>query len=212
MAKGKKQGGDGFVIPRNRRKASSKWQSSHGTFITGQSFVDEVTLVADRVESKWGVGRVRMLVGPELRDKFDRQRYLFNQALWFGELEDVRVQSGRMIKAWNALDKAADELGHKPKPADVWDVISPEGNVYAIARNDDEAKAYRREDGKPVRLFSVEEICRVLDAQGMMGQIKDHFPEAEITDFQDRAIGDVLDDIWTSQRGLDDKLDDEMPV
>jgi ectoine hydroxylase-related dioxygenase (phytanoyl-CoA dioxygenase family) len=54
---------------------------------------------------------LRLLVGPELREKFDRQRYLLNQSIWHGELEDVRRESGRMVNAWHALDRAAEAAG-----------------------------------------------------------------------------------------------------
>jgi ectoine hydroxylase-related dioxygenase (phytanoyl-CoA dioxygenase family) len=58
-----------------------------------------------------GNREVRLLVSEELREKFDRQRLLYNQAVWHGDLEDVRPQSKRMVKAWRALDKAAEEAG-----------------------------------------------------------------------------------------------------
>ena len=215
MAKGKTGGKPSWIeeksiIPTHRARPASKWQKSYGMFITGQSFIDQVTLIADEMECKWGVGRLRMAVGPELRDKFDRQRYLFNQAITFGELEDVRVQSERMAKAWKVLDKAADALGAVPKSPDVWDVISDHGNVYAIARNNDEAKAYAALKGT-ARVYSIEEICKVLDAQSLVNVAKEHFQEAEIVDYQVRAVGDVLDDVFDTAGGLDDRLDDEIP-
>ncbi len=210
MAKGKTGGKPHWmeqksVIPAQRVRSASKWQKSHGMFITGQSFIDEVTLLADQVECKWGAGRLRLVVGQELRDKFDRQRYLFNQAVSFGELEDVRVQAGRMAKAWKALDKAADAAGVVPKSPDVWDVISDNGNAYAIARNNDEAKAYAALK-KSVRTFSLEEICRILDAQSFVNEIKDHFQEAEILDYRVRAVGDALDDVFDTVGDLDDEI------
>jgi hypothetical protein len=44
-----------------------------------------------------GADRLRLLVSPQLREKFDRRRYLFNRAIWHGEFEDVRRQPG----AWS---------------------------------------------------------------------------------------------------------------
>ena len=210
MAKGKSGGKPSWVeekplIPTHRARPASKWQKSYGMFITGQSFIDQVNLLAEEMECKWGAGRLRLVVSQELRDKFDRQRYLFNQAMTFGELEDVRVQAERMAKAWKALDKAADASGAVPKSPEVWDVISEYGNVYAIARNNDEAKAYGRL-GRPARIFSVEEICRILDAQTFVGEVKGHFQEAEIVDYRVRAVGDVLDDVFDTSGDLDDPL------
>jgi len=216
MAKAPKKGGavnysrPEPLIPPERRIESAKWQRSYGTFITGQSFLDEVTLLADRMESKWGAGQLRLIVGPELRDKFDRQRFLFNQAMYHGELEDVRVQSQRMIKAWNALDRAASEAGHSVQLPEVWDHISENGNVYAFVRNRDDAKVYMR-PGRESMLYTLEEVCRILDAQRGLTEAKEAFPVSEVIGVQKRSVGDVLDDIWDTSRSLDDPLDDPLP-
>ena len=211
MAKGKQQHGKlEPVIPYGRRKATARWQKSYGMYITGQSLLDEVTLVADRVEHKWGAGRLRTLVGADLRERFDRQRYLYNQAVWFGELEDVRTQSDRMIKAWKALDKAAEAQCCAQKVEDVWDVISPEGNPFAIARTQDAAKAYKSQNPNAI-VYGLEEIVAILDAQMLVNQAKKHFQEAEVVDYERRSVGDPLDDIWSTEGQLDRELEDEMP-
>ena len=80
------------VLPRERRFDAAPWQATYGMFITGQAWVDELTLCVEGMERKWGAGRLRLMVGPELREKFDRQRYLTNQAVWHGGLEDVKAQ------------------------------------------------------------------------------------------------------------------------
>jgi len=202
------------IVPPERRRPAARWQKTYGMFITGQSMVDEVTLLADKMESKWGAGQLRLIVGAELRDKFDRQRYLFNQAITIGELEDVRIQSKRMINAWNALDRAATETGLTPQLPEVWDHISEEGNVYAFVRHRDHAKVYYKAERK-VRLFTLEEVCRILDAQSPVGEAKELFPGAEVVEVQKRSVGDVLDDIWDTGLSLDDPLrdplDDEIP-
>ena len=198
------------MVPEERRFPAAKWQKSHGMFITGQSMVDEVTLLASEMERKWGAGRLRLIVGADLRDKFDRQRYLYNQALFFGELEDVRVQSQRMANAWKALDRAASDAGQTIQLPEVWDHVSEEGNVYAFVRTRDDAKMYER-SGRSVSLYTVEEICRILDAQSLVQGVKEAFPSAEVVGYQKRSVGDVLDDIWDTSKGLDDPLDDDIP-
>jgi hypothetical protein len=88
--------------------ASEKsWARTPGTYIAGRAYIDGADETAAEMEAKWGCDRLRLLVGPELREKFDRQRYLLNQAIWHGELEAVRRESGRMVMAWQALDRAA---------------------------------------------------------------------------------------------------------
>lgn len=198
------------VIPQGRRIESARWQKSYGMFITGQSLIDEVRLVAKAMEQKWGAGRLRLVVGAELRDKFDRQRYLFNQAIYFGELEDVRLQAKRMANAWKALDQKAEAEGVQMAPPQVWEHVSKEGVTYAIARDLDEAKAYLSER-EGVRVFSLEEICLILDAQRGVGEAKDAFPGAEVVGVDIGAVGDVLGDVEDTSLGLDDPLDDEIP-
>lgn len=198
------------MIPPERRLEAAKWQKSYGMFITGQSFIDEVKIVEREMNRRWGASRLRLIVGPELRDKFDRQRYMFNQAVWYGELEDVRQQSQRMINAWKALDKQATATGQTIMLPEVWDITSPKGHVYAFVRDRDDAKVYER-DRPSVRVFTLEEICLILDAQEAVGEAKEAFPDAEVVAWSKGSVGDVLDDIEDTSRRLDDLLDDEIP-
>jgi hypothetical protein len=87
------------------------WARTNGTYLTGRAYIDGADKTAAEMESKWGADRLRLLVSSELREKFDRQRYLLNQAISHGKLEDVRRESGRMVKAWMALDRAAESTG-----------------------------------------------------------------------------------------------------
>ena len=67
-----------------------------------------------RWEPKWGAGRLRLLVTPELREKFNRQRCLFNAAIWQVDLEAMRRKADRMVTAWLALDRAATAARRQP--------------------------------------------------------------------------------------------------
>ena len=71
------------------------WARTHGTYLAGRAYIDGADETASEMEAKWGADRLRLLVTPELREKFDRQRYLFNAAIWHGDLESVRRESGR---------------------------------------------------------------------------------------------------------------------
>src|SRR6185369_8406045 len=81
------------------------WARTHGTYLSGRAYIDGADETAAEMEAKWGCDRLRLLVAPDLREKFDRQRYLLNQAVWHGELEEVRREAGRMVTAWLALDR-----------------------------------------------------------------------------------------------------------
>lgn len=197
-------------IPQGRRKITARWQGSYGMYITGQTMIDDVTMMADQMDTKWGAGRLRLIVDGPLREKFDRQRYMYNQAIWHGELEDVRQQSERMKKAWNALDRAAIEAGQTLALPEVWDIISEKGFVYAFVRNKDDAKVYQK-DGRPVVLMSLEEVVAILDAQSLLGSAKLAFPDAEVLECSERAVGDLLGDISDTSRKLEDPLDEDIP-
>jgi hypothetical protein len=92
----------------------------------------------------------------------------------------------------------------------MWDIVSPEGYVYAIVRNKDDAKVYQK-DGRPVVLMSLEEIAVILDAQSLLQSVKEAFPGAEVVEYVKRAVGDVLGDFSDTRKSLDDPLDDEIP-
>ncbi len=89
------------------------------------------------METKWGAGRLRLLVTPELREKFDRQRYLLNAAIRYGDLEAVRREAKRMVTAWLALEKAATAAGKPAISPLVWEVALADGTVAAIVPSDE---------------------------------------------------------------------------
>jgi hypothetical protein len=57
------------------------WADTPGTYIAGRANIDGADAVAIEMERKWGCDRLRLLVSTELREKFDRQRFLLNQAI-----------------------------------------------------------------------------------------------------------------------------------
>lgn len=182
------------------------WARSEGTYIAGRAYLDEADKTAIDMEAKWGADRLRLLVGPELREKFDRQRYLLNQAIWHGELEEVRTQSMRMVKAWLALDKAAVAAGKAPMPPEVWEVALQDGTVAAIVRDGADARQVIAE-GRALAVFTLEEIGRFLSVYRDVAQAKLTFPGAEVTEIR-RSVEDPLHALADSDRPLDDPLDD----
>jgi hypothetical protein len=183
---------------------SRTWANTHGTYIAGRAYVDEADATAVELERKWGVGRLRLLVGPELREKFDRQRYLFNQAIWHGGLEDVRNQSMRMVKAWLALDKVATEAGKtKANPA-VLETVLADGTVAVIVPH---AGVDVQAEGRRVSVYTLDEIARLLDGYPGLAKIKQQFPGATVTAVRER--GDPLDAFHTSEPGLDQPFQED---
>ena len=117
------------------------WARTIGGVIAGQAAIDGADAVAIAMEERWGAGRLRLLVSTELREKFDRQRFRFNAAIWHGDLEVVRTEAERMVKAWRALDQAA-VAAHAPfLSPEVWEAVLEDGTVAAIVRSQEEAHA-----------------------------------------------------------------------
>ena len=75
---------------------SLPWAVTPGSYMSGRAALDEADALEVELSIKWGCDRLRLLVSTELREKFDRQRYLTSQARWHGQLDDViREKIGR---------------------------------------------------------------------------------------------------------------------
>lgn len=180
------------------------WARSPGTYIAGRAYLDGADETASEMEAKWGCDRLRLLVDPVLREKFDRQRYLLNQAIWHGELEEVRRESGRMVAAWQALDRAAVTAGKQPLSPIVWEIPLEDGTVAAIVQNDADAHAVVGE-GRAVSVFTLEEIGRLLSNYPDIAKAKLVFPGATITAVR-RSVEDPLKAVRDTDEPLDDPI------
>ena len=99
--------------------------------------------VANAMERKWGVGRLRLIVSDFLRAKFDEQKDRLDAALQSGEERFIAAQVDGMRRAWSALDRSAHDAGEKPLAPDVWECVLPStGEIVSLVRT--EAEAHHR--------------------------------------------------------------------
>ena len=194
----------GENLPRTMMATEHSWARSPGTYIAGRAYLDGADETAAEMEAKWGCDRLRLLVGAELREKFDRQRYLLNQAIWHGELETVRRESNRMVAAWMALDRAAEAAGALKLNPVVWEVPLADGSVAAIVGDDAHAHHVTAE-GRKVSVFTLEEIGRLLSNYPDIAKAKLTFPGATITAVR-RSVEDPLKAIHDTQEPLNDEI------
>lgn len=198
---------------RTMMATENSWARSPGTYIAGRAYLDGADETAAEMEAKWGCDRLRLLVPPELREKFDRQRYLLNQAIWHGELEAVRREAGRMVAAWLALDRVAVAAGKDLLAPAVWEVALADGSVAAIVPDDVQAHGVVGEGcsfvgseahtaGRKVSVFTLEEIGRLLSNYPDIAKAKLTFPGATITAVR-RSVEDPLKAIHDTQEPLD---------
>ena len=190
--------------PRTMMATEHSWARTPGTYIAGRAYLDGADETAAEMEAKWGCDRLRLLVGAELREKFDRQRYLLNQAIWHGELETVRRESNRMVAAWMALDRAAEAAGALELNPVVWEVPLADGSVAAIVGDDAHAHHVTAE-GRKVSVFTLEEIGRLLSNYPDIAKAKLTFPGATITAVR-RSVEDPLKAIHDTQEPLNDEI------
>lgn len=193
-----------FDVDLSGRQETASWMKTHGTYIAGRAAIDEADSLAWAMETKWGVGRLRLLVGKDLRERFDRQRYLFNHALWHGELEEVRTHAARMCAAWNALDRQASQEGHGPLSAEVWEVALSDGTIAAVCRSNGDAAAIQAQ-GRAVNVYTLAEIGRLLSGFPTLAKIKDSFPGAAVTDVRGEP-DDPLLNIHDTSLALEDAI------
>lgn len=160
-----------------------KWSETVGKYASGREAIDAADHLAVEMDRLWGVGRLRLLVDGELRNKHDRQRYLFLQAQAVGDLEDVKRESSRMVAAYRALDKAAKAVGALPVDDSTWecgiDTGIFKGVVVAIVKHP-EAVAKVRAEGRHLIVYTLDEICRMIAADHFTLSVKEHFPGAEV--------------------------------
>ena len=183
------------------------WSETHGTYLTGRSYIDGAQALAIEMEKKWGADRLRLLVGQELREKFDRQRYLFRQAIEFGPLDTVRRESERMRSAYFALDGAAKAAGASPVDAEIMEIALASGTVLAIVGEPDDARrAFARSDGRRMIVYTLEEVAMILSDYPSVNATKQVWPGATVTKVR-RHVPDPLD-VIAHPTGLDDALDD----
>lgn len=189
------------------RPGPAPWQASYGMYLTGHEAIEDLNQVAKAMEDKWGKGRLRLLVPADLREKFDRQRYLTSQAIWLGELEEVKEQTKRMIKAWNALDRQATEVGAEIKPVEQWEAVLGDGTTLIVVKTLEEASLVKIEGRKAV-VWSLQEVAAIVEEQKAILMAKMFFPGATVEHVMWSIPKDPLDAFSTSLAGLDDDLSD----
>ena len=167
------------------------WMATPGMYIAGRAALDEADALEVQLELKWGRDRLRLLVSTELREKFDRQRYLTSQARWTGNLEDVKREAARMAKAWTALDKAAEANGAEVLDPAIWEVCLEDGTVATVVREPQLANRILAE-GRKINVYTLDEIAHIISAFPEIAMAKKEFPGATVTKTK-TAVQDPLD-------------------
>lgn len=152
-------------------------QVSRGEHDAISSVVAGVDEAARLYETKWGVGRLELLVSDALREKFRKQLRRFNEAITASDVERVRQSGGAMRRAWEALDVAATQAGAAVCHPDVWEIGLSDGRVVALCRTRAEAFSVWYA-GRYVDVWTGEEIARLIEKFPEIALAKSTFPGA----------------------------------
>jgi len=184
------------------------WDQAHGTYLAGRAHLDGVDALVIEMSNKWGFGRLRLLVDAPWREKFDRQRYLMQQAVEGGDLAQIQEQAARTISAWRKLDALATEANAPQASPEVWEAVLPDGTVMAIVRDPGDARALDPR-GRRVAVYTLDEIAMILADYKRVNEIKIQWPGASVSVIR-RSVQDPLNSIQTPV-GLDAELNDSIP-
>lgn len=152
-----------------------------------KSVIDGVDKVAVECERKWGVGRLELLVSDELREKFRRQLRRFNEAINAYDVERVRQSGSAMRRAWETLDRVAQETNQQPLSPEVWEIALSDGRVVALCRDNIDGIAIARA-GRYIDVWAVDEIARVIEAFPEIGSAKQTFPGATVKHARSKRV------------------------
>ena len=187
-----------------REMAKADWLRSNAQYIAGRSHLDEFDLVAREIEAYWGCDRLRLLVTPEYRERFDKRRYELNRAIWEGDLEDIRREVALSVKAWRACHEMAKAAGHRRLQPDTWETVLPDGTVLVLCRSMGDME-HVKPDGRKMAVWSLEEVANMIhNKEAWATAVKVEFPGARVVKV--REPNDPLSGLDTSR-----KLDDPVP-
>lgn len=168
-------------------------QITRGEYDATQAVIDGVDEVARQMETKWGVGRLELLVSDELREKFRKQARRFNEAITQHDVESVRQAGAGMRRGWEALDKAATEAGAQQLDPDIWEIQLSDGRVVALCRTKADAFATYRA-GRHVDVWTTDEIKRLIESFPQIALAKQSFPGALVENVRTKGLVEPAED------------------
>lgn len=179
--------------PKQSPPRKPRWDDTHASYLTGRAHIDGAAKLGVDAEAHWGCGRLRLLVDPDLREKFDTQRSRLQTAIETAQnLEDVVREADRMANAWRRLDQEARAAGHPPLAVTVWELTLKDGTVAAIVQDTAIAKDVIA-NGRKLAVYTLDEIGELLSHYAGVISAKLAFPGAEVVQVR-KTVSDPLND------------------
>lgn len=141
-----------------------------------------VTARKSRADQKWGMDRLAELVPTDWAMAFGMAVEMLEQSLLAEEPDPklVAEKADNLIRAYDALDKIADDSGAERPPEMTWHMqVNGRSAILALDRASMHEAMQRRPDAL---IYTVEEIERLLELRSMdlVNKAKEVFPGAEV--------------------------------
>ena len=153
-----------------------------------RSAVDHHDQIASDCEQRWGIGRLPGLVEPELADKFRAQQSRMNQAMMGGTTEQQNAAIRAMARAWQALDKRAQELGRSEVPSKWFEIETQRGLVAVCSSVEVAEKAQR--SGRYKLAVHAQALSALIDDQPKLMDALSRSPPGTVTIRRKSTTGD----------------------
>jgi hypothetical protein len=147
-----------------------------------QSALVELDKVAVAAEARWGLDRLPDLVTPELREKFHAQGDKLDAAMMMQDADAVEHEAAVMIRAWNALERAARAAGAREVSGAYWGAKMADGRLLAVCETIHDARKAAADNPDAV-VLAVSEIAALwphFESRGVIEKAKVAFPGAEV--------------------------------
>ena len=197
------QGRQKVTLPVSEQTKRGPWAKTPDSYFHGHACIQAVDILAHEMDKKWGVDRLRLLVGPDLQARFDTQRWKLNEAIEKASSEQIQLESQRTVNAYRALDKAATENGADMLDPKMLEIHQGDGKVLCVVQTHIDASRVKN-DGRAKVVVSLVEIVALLEHYQAAVDVLAAFPGARVT--STRRLDDPVEGIkW---QGL---IDDEIP-
>lgn len=164
-----------------------------------------VTEHANEMNRRWGFNRLPHIVGLDLMQKFQRQRFKWQKACMEcvgshlpKDLDEVKKHGEAMIRAYAALEAEALALGKHPAPPTQWEFALADGTPIVLCRSRADMGNVTREPAAQV--WCLEEIGEIISRFPELVASKHLFPAADVIRLapgpeEIELIDDLLEDI-----------------
>lgn len=155
---------------------------------------------AQEMNRRWGYNRLPHIVPIEWTERFVEQKRRWQLACFEccgsplqADLDRVRTQGDAMLRAYAKLEELALAGGMAPAQPGVWEFELSNGQPVMLVRTDAEVAQVDRP--AHVRVWTLEEVARIIERWPELVLAKQLFPEAQVIQVRtSQKVRDLIDD------------------